>query len=78
MEEGLSSKEDALFFLFESAEACISSMAFNADFAELIWVVEVTGSNANKAKAWQITFSAKIVGHLPQEIEPNSSILNSD
>jgi hypothetical protein len=31
-------------------------VAFNAVFAELIFVVEVTGSNANNVKAWRETF----------------------
>ncbi len=51
-EEDLSSKDEALFFLFESANDCISAVAFNAVFAELICFVQVTGSNANNAKAW--------------------------
>ena len=53
MEEGLSSKDEA--FLFELAEGCISAEAFDADFAELIWIVEVMGSNANNVKAWHET-----------------------
>ena len=53
MEEGLSSKDAA--FLFESADNCISDEAFDAVFAELIWFVEVTGSNANNVKAWRET-----------------------
>jgi hypothetical protein len=51
--EGLSSKDE--LFLFESADGCISAEAFDAVFAELIWFVEVTGSNANNAKAWHET-----------------------
>ena len=39
--------------LFESADGCISAEAFDDVFAELIWFVEVTGSNANNAKAWR-------------------------
>ncbi len=35
-----------------SADGCISTVAFNAVFGELICFVEVTGSNANNAKAW--------------------------
>jgi hypothetical protein len=42
-------------FLFESADGCISAEAFDAVFAELIWFVEVTGSNANNVKAWRET-----------------------
>ncbi len=53
MEEGLSSKDEA--FLFELADGCISAEAFNAVFAELIWFVEVTSSNANNVKAWRET-----------------------
>ena len=52
MEEGLSSKDE---LLIESADSCISAEAFNAVFAELIWFVEVTGSNANNVKAWRET-----------------------
>jgi hypothetical protein len=52
-------KEDALFVLFELADACISTMAFNAVFAELICVVEVMGSNANNVKTWRETFGVK-------------------
>jgi hypothetical protein len=48
-----------LFTLFESADGCISAVAFNAVFAELICVVEATGSNANKAKAWRETFGVE-------------------
>jgi hypothetical protein len=59
VEEGLSLKENVLFILFELADACISAIAFNAVFAELICVVEVTGSNANKAKAWHETFGVE-------------------
>ena len=44
--------DEALFILFESADGCISAEAFNDVFAELIWFVEVTGSNANNVKAW--------------------------
>jgi len=36
-----------------SADSCISAVAFNADFGKLICFVEVTGSNANNAKAWR-------------------------
>ncbi len=54
MEEGLLSKDEA--FLFESANGCISAEAFDAVFAELIWFVEVTGSNAKYVKAWRETF----------------------
>jgi len=53
VEEGLSSKHEA--FLFESADGCISAEAFDTVFAELIWFVEVTGSNANNVKAWRET-----------------------
>jgi hypothetical protein len=31
-------------------------VAFNAVVAELIFIVEVTGSNANNVKAWHETF----------------------
>ena len=41
--------------LFELADTCISAVAFNAVFVELIYVVEVMGSNANNAKAWRET-----------------------
>jgi hypothetical protein len=58
-EEGLPSKEDALFILFESADSCISAVAFNAVFAELIFVVEVTGSNGNNVKTWHETFGVE-------------------
>jgi hypothetical protein len=72
-EEGLSLKEDALFILFEPAGGCISAVAFNAVFAELICVVEVTGSNGKNVKAWHEALVLKILGLLPQEIEPNCS-----
>ncbi len=62
MKECLSSKEDALFILFESADSCISAVAFNAVFAELMFVVEVTGSNANNVKAWHETFVVEVTG----------------
>ena len=55
MEEGLSLKDEALCILFESADGCISAEAFDAVFAELIWFVEVMGSNANNVKAWRET-----------------------
>jgi len=55
VEEGLSSKDEALYILFESAAGCIFAEAFNAVFAELIYFVEVMGSNANNAKAWRET-----------------------
>ena len=42
--------------LFESADACISAMAFNAIVTKLFWFVEVTGSNADNATAWHETF----------------------
>jgi hypothetical protein len=38
-----------------SADGCISAVAFNAVFGKLICFVEVTGSNANNAKAWRET-----------------------
>ncbi len=44
---------------FESADTCISTMAFNAIIAELFWFVEVMGSNANNAKAWRETFGVE-------------------
>jgi hypothetical protein len=59
VEEGLSLKEDALFILFELADGCISTLAFNAVFAELIFVVEVTGSNGNNVKTWHKTFGVE-------------------
>ncbi len=59
MEEGLLSKEDGLFILFELADGCISAVAFNAVFAELIFVVEVTGSNDNNVKPWHETFGVE-------------------
>ncbi len=88
-------KDKVLFVLVELADTCISTMAFNAIIAELFWFVEVTGSNANNAKAWHETFVVEVMGSnandvkawretfsvedglLPQEIEPNWSILNS-
>ena len=45
-----------LHVLFESADACISAMAFNAIVAKLFWFGEVTGSNADNAMAWLETF----------------------
>ena len=42
--------------MFESADACISAMAFNAIVAKLFWFVEVTGLNADNAMAWRETF----------------------
>ncbi len=59
MEEGLLLKEDALFISFEPADDCISAVAFNAVFAEQIFVVEVTGPNANNAKAWRESFGVE-------------------
>ncbi len=59
VEEGLSLKEDALFILFELADGCISAVAFNAVFAELTFVVEVTGSNGNNVKSWHETFGVE-------------------
>jgi hypothetical protein len=74
VEEGLSSKDEALCILFESADGCISAEAFDDVFAELIWFVEVMGSNANNVKAWRELSVLKILGLLPQEIEPNMTI----
>jgi hypothetical protein len=34
-------------------------MAFNAIVAKLFWFVEVTGLNANNAKAWRETFGGE-------------------
>ncbi len=62
MKECLSSKEDALFILFESADGCIPAVAINAVFAELMFVVEVASSNANNAKAWHETFVVEVTG----------------
>ena len=45
--------------LGESADACISTMAFNAIVAKLFWFVEVTGSNANNANAWREAVSVE-------------------
>ncbi len=59
MEEGLLLKEDAFFILFESADGCISAVAFNAVFAELIFVVEVMGSNGNNVKTRRETFGVE-------------------
>ncbi len=59
MEEGLSSKEDVLFILFELADGCFSTVAFNAVVAELICVVVVTGSNGNNVKTWCETFGGE-------------------
>jgi hypothetical protein len=56
VKEGLSSMEDLLFILFELADGCISTVVFNAVFAELICVVEVAGSNGNNVKTWHETF----------------------
>jgi hypothetical protein len=50
VEEGLLSKEDTLFIWFELAGGCISAVAFNAVFAELICVVEITGSEQNNLR----------------------------
>ncbi len=38
-----------------SADGCISAVAFNAVFGELICSVEVTGTNASNVKAWHET-----------------------
>ena len=46
-----------LHVLFESADACISDLAFNAIVAKLFWFGEVTGLNADNATAWRETFS---------------------
>ncbi len=35
-------------------------MAFNSVFGKLICFVEVTGSNANNAKAWRETFGVEV------------------
>jgi hypothetical protein len=59
VEEGLLLMEDVLFILFESADGCISAVAFNGVFAELICVVEVTGSNGNNVKIWHETFGVE-------------------
>jgi hypothetical protein len=59
VEESLSMKEDALFILFESADGCISAVAFNAVFGELIFVVEVTGLNGNNVKTWHKNFGVE-------------------
>jgi hypothetical protein len=56
VEEDLSLKEDALFILFESADGCISAVAFKAVFTELICFVELTRSNGNNVKTWRETF----------------------
>ena len=52
----------ALHVAFESGDACIFAMAFNAVVAELFWFVEVTSSNANNAKAWHETFVVEVTG----------------
>jgi hypothetical protein len=52
----LSSKDEALLILFELADGCITAVAFNAVFAELICFVEITDSNASNAKASHETF----------------------
>ncbi len=51
-----------MFILFESADGCIPAVPFNAVFAELMFVVEVTSSNANNAKAWHETFVVEVTG----------------
>jgi hypothetical protein len=51
-----------LHVAFESGDACIFAMAFNAVVAELFWFVEVTSSNANNAKAWHETFVVEVTG----------------
>ena len=48
-----------LHVLFESADACISAMAFNAIAAKLFWFVEVMGLNADNAAAWRETFGVE-------------------
>ncbi len=62
LEEGLSSKDEVLFILFELAVGCISAMAANAVFAELICCVEVTGAHINNAKVLYETFVVKVMG----------------
>ncbi len=62
MEEAVCLKDKALFVLVELADTCISAMAFNAIIAELFWFVEVTGSNANNAKAWYETVVVEVTG----------------
>jgi hypothetical protein len=62
MEEAVCLKDKALFVLVELDDACTSAMAFNAAFAELFWFVEVTGSNANNAKAWHESFVVEVMG----------------
>ena len=62
MKECFLLKEDALFIFFESADGCIPAVAFNDVFAELMFVVEVTSSNANNAKAWHETFVVEVTG----------------
>ncbi len=42
-----------------SVDGCISTVAFNAVFGKLICFVDVTGSNANYAKAWHETFGVE-------------------
>jgi len=54
-------------------------VVFNAVFGKLICFVEVTGSNANIAKAWRETVGVEdtwtfTTVSLTQEIEPNMSI----
>ena len=46
VEEGMSLKDKALFVLVLSVDACISAMAFNAAFAELICFSEVLESHS--------------------------------
>ncbi len=49
----------ALLVSYESADTCISAMAFNAIVAELFWFVEITSSNTNNIKEWRETFGVE-------------------
>ena len=69
MEEAVCLKDKALFVLFESADGCISTVAFNAVFAELFWFVEVTSSNANNVKAWRETFIVEVTGSNANDVK---------
>jgi hypothetical protein len=55
-------KDEALFILCGSADDCISAVAFNAVFAELICFVEVMGSHTNNTKVLHETFVVKVTG----------------
>ncbi len=58
VEEGLSSKDEALFFEKDAT----TNLNVAEDLSQLIWFVEVTGSHTNDAKVLHETFVVKVTG----------------